>query len=78
MGQQQQEAKKGTTRQEGEVTQEFPVKKAGEVAVKASDTATEDTTNADQELDKLLAEIDRVLEENPEEFVNSYVQKGGQ
>jgi len=31
-----------------------------------------------EELDKLLDEIDDVLEENAEEFVTSYVQRGGQ
>lgn len=31
-----------------------------------------------EELDKLVEEIDEVLEENAEEFVRSYVQKGGQ
>ena len=30
------------------------------------------------ELDDLLDEIDAVLEENAEEFVRNYVQKGGQ
>lgn len=30
------------------------------------------------ELDALLDEIDNVLEENAEEFVKQYVQKGGQ
>ncbi len=30
------------------------------------------------ELDELLDEIDEVLEDNAEEFVKSYVQKGGQ
>jgi len=30
------------------------------------------------EVDDLLDEIDDVLEENAEEFVRSYVQKGGQ
>ena len=30
------------------------------------------------ELDVLLDEIDEVLEDNAEEFVKSYVQKGGQ
>jgi prokaryotic ubiquitin-like protein Pup len=30
------------------------------------------------ELDELLDEIDEVLDENAEEFVRSYVQKGGQ
>jgi len=33
--------------------------------------------NSDQ-VDKLITEIDEVLEENAEEFVRSYVQKGGQ
>ena len=31
-----------------------------------------------EELDELLDEIDSVLEENAEEFVRGYVQKGGQ
>ena len=30
------------------------------------------------ELDELLDEIDEVLEDNAEEFVRSYIQKGGQ
>lgn len=30
------------------------------------------------ELDELLDEIDEVLEENAEDFVKSYIQKGGQ
>ncbi len=30
------------------------------------------------DLDELLDEIDSVLEENAEEFVRSYVQKGGE
>ena len=31
-----------------------------------------------EEIDDLLEEIDSVLEENAEEFIRSYVQKGGQ
>jgi ubiquitin-like protein Pup len=31
-----------------------------------------------QDVDDLLDEIDEVLEDNAEEFVRSYVQKGGQ
>ncbi|MBI2460497.1 MAG: ubiquitin-like protein Pup [Candidatus Rokubacteria bacterium] len=31
-----------------------------------------------EELDKLLDEIDEILEENAEEFVKSYVQRGGE
>ena len=31
-----------------------------------------------EDVDAILDEIDEVLEENAEEFVRSYVQKGGQ
>jgi ubiquitin-like protein Pup len=31
-----------------------------------------------EDLDKLMDEIDEVLEENAEEFVKSYVQRGGE
>ena len=31
-----------------------------------------------EDVDALLDEIDEVLEENPEDFVRNYVQKGGQ
>jgi prokaryotic ubiquitin-like protein Pup len=31
-----------------------------------------------EEMDDILEEIDSVLEENAEEFVKSYVQKGGE
>lgn len=40
-----------------------------------------DTTSGDEllsEMDDLLDEIDDVLETNAEEFVKSYVQKGGE
>jgi prokaryotic ubiquitin-like protein Pup len=42
----------------------------------ASSTASGDKLKA--ELDDLLDEIDEVLETNAEDFVKSYVQKGGQ
>ncbi len=42
--------------------------------VKASSKAAE----LKDEMDEILDEIDSVLEENAEEFVKSYVQKGGQ
>lgn len=43
-------------------------------------TAEEDAKRAEtlDDLDALLDEIDSVLEENAEEFVAKYVQKGGQ
>ena len=37
-----------------------------------------DSSELSSELDDLLDEIDQVLESNAEEFVKSYVQKGGQ
>ena len=36
------------------------------------------TSELSSDLDDLLDEIDQVLESNAEEFVKSYVQKGGQ
>ena len=43
-------------------------------------STTQPETNSElaTELDNLLDEIDSVLETNAEEFVKSYVQKGGQ
>ena len=37
-----------------------------------------DTSDLERELDDLLDEVDAVLEENAEEFVKAYVQKGGE
>lgn len=41
-------------------------------------TVQEQTVDDDSEFDSLLDEIDGVLEANAEEFVRSFVQKGGQ
>jgi prokaryotic ubiquitin-like protein Pup len=40
--------------------------------------ATEKGEKLKEEMDEILDEIDSVLEENAEEFVKSYVQKGGE
>ena len=53
-------------------------RKASETTIPSSATANKDTKNLTAELDSLLDEIDEVLESNAEEFVKSYVQKGGQ
>jgi ubiquitin-like protein Pup len=45
---------------------------AGQVASSSKASELKD------EMDEILDEIDSVLEENAEEFVKSYVQKGGQ
>ena len=50
--------------------------KAAEVEQPAVDSARGEKLKA--ELDDLLDEIDEVLESNAEDFVKSYVQKGGE
>lgn len=51
----------------------------GEAPVEEETTARSDSGDKiKSELDDLLDEIDDVLEENAEEFVKSYVQKGGE
>jgi len=37
-----------------------------------------DAADLERALDELLDEVDAVLEENAEEFVKAYVQKGGE
>ena len=46
--------------------------------VEEAPPSTERGDKLKAELDDLLDEIDEVLETNAEEFVKSYVQKGGQ
>lgn len=59
--------KKNTSSREAEEVQEEEVSAKNENAEKLK-----------ADLDDLLDEIDEVLEENAEEFVRNYVQKGGQ
>jgi len=47
-------------------------------SVEAVPATTETGEKLKAELDDLLDEIDEVLETNAEDFVKSYVQKGGQ
>lgn len=49
-----------------------------EVDVAPPTAPTSDAEARDAEVDALLDEIDDVLETNAEEFVASFVQKGGQ
>ncbi len=61
-------------------------KKKGSGTTRSTETEVEEATPATSErgekikaeLDDLLDEIDEVLEDNAEEFVRNYVQKGGQ
>jgi ubiquitin-like protein Pup len=52
--------------------------KATDATVEAPPADTKKSEELKAELDDLLDEIDEVLEENAEEFVRSYVQKGGE
>jgi ubiquitin-like protein Pup len=65
MPEREQIKKPTTTRTEEEVVEETPASNKQGEKIKA-------------ELDELLDEIDEVLEENAEDFVRSYVQKGGE
>ena len=53
-----------------------PARADEEIVEAPSNTATGEKLKA--ELDDLLDEIDGVLETNAEDFVKSYVQKGGE
>jgi len=48
------------------------------VEVAAAQSASRGSDRLKGELDDLLDEIDEVLESNAEEFVKSYIQKGGE
>ena len=49
-----------------------------ELATEQAPATSERGEKIKAELDDLLDEIDEVLEDNAEEFVRNYVQKGGQ
>ncbi|MCU1460619.1 MAG: pup [Acidimicrobiales bacterium] len=65
MAEREQKKKATPAPREEEVVEEAPAQSKQGEKIKA-------------ELDDLLDEIDEVLEENAEDFVKSYVQKGGQ
>jgi ubiquitin-like protein Pup len=61
------EHKKSQRRDEVDEVEELP-----------TSSATENKEALDADVDSILDEIDEVLEENAEDFVKSFVQKGGQ
>jgi ubiquitin-like protein Pup len=65
MAEREQKKKPAPQRHEEEVVEDTPAKSEQGEKIKA-------------ELDDLLDEIDSVLEDQAEDFVRSYVQKGGQ
>ena len=55
-----------------------PKERAEEIAEVAAPAETEKAEKLKGDIDDLLDEIDSVLEDNAEDFVRNYVQKGGQ
>ncbi len=51
---------------------------AEEGAPATADSAIERKEKLDDDIDAILGEIDEVLESNAEDFVKSFIQKGGQ
>lgn len=49
-----------------------------EVEAEASADVTERKDRLDEDIDAILDDIDDVLESNSEDFVRSFIQKGGQ
>jgi ubiquitin-like protein Pup len=61
------------------INKQQPAQRRDDDVVDEAAPATSETgEKLKAELDDLLDEIDEVLETNAEEFVKSYVQKGGQ
>ena len=63
---------------EREQKQRTPSERTDEVVDDAAPASQERGEKLKADLDDLLDEIDEVLEDNAEEFVRNYVQKGGQ
>lgn len=52
--------------------------KTAEVEPEAAETKDQRNEKLSDDVDDILDEIDEVLEENAEDFVRQYIQKGGQ
>jgi ubiquitin-like protein Pup len=61
-------------RKSSSTNNEVPVEEIKDLDVGKNDHAE----NLKADLDQLLDDIDSILETNAEDFVNSYVQKGGE
>lgn len=65
-------------RQDQEKVRKVRERKEPEAAPAPNPEVVEKGKRLKKDLDQLLEEIDEVLEENAEEFVKSFVQKGGE
>ena len=66
------------SKQEQKKKVERPKDPKGDEGTGANPEVTKKGKKIKEDLDKLLDEIDEILEENAEEFVKSYVQRGGE
>lgn len=79
MAQTQKTKQKSGRAQEGDVEETASDVTNEELAQKTADTLESIEEALDAQLDEeLLADIDDILEKDAEEFVNSYVQQGGE
>ena len=60
------------------IQQQRTTDQAAETEERTEGSSSERAARLRDDLDSLLDEIDGVLEENAEEFVKNYVQKGGE
>ncbi len=51
---------------------------AADAAAAPADTVSDRKEQLDEDIDAILEDIDDVLETNAEDFVKSFIQKGGQ
>jgi ubiquitin-like protein Pup len=63
---------------EREQIKKTPQKKTDDAVVEEAPAGSEQGEKIKAEIDDLLDEIDEVLESQAEDFVRSYVQKGGE
>lgn len=63
---------------DGQARKDRREEQVDEPAVEESSDVQERVGKLTDDVDSLLDEIDDVLEENAEEFVKSYIQKGGE
>jgi len=63
---------------EREMKKKVAPSRTEEATIEEAPARTESADKIKAELDELLDEIDDVLETNAEDFVKSYIQKGGE
>lgn len=79
MAQERVQKQKQSTRQETHTEESNPGVTKNEVSEAAGEKVAEIDELLEERIDdELLADLDAILEENADEFVNNFVQEGGQ